>query len=157
PSFFLWEAPQVRERLARLPFHWFRFVASLQLGVCSLIILAAVLAYATFYESWYGTHAAQAQIYRSGPFTALLALLGANVLGAAIVRFSWDARQRGWKRRQTGFVITHAGLLIVLLGSWVTLQTADNGQVMLREGQAADQMVRTDRSVIRVQRLEPAS
>jgi hypothetical protein len=151
------EADPVIERLARIPGLCFRFIASLELAVFSLVSLVSVLAYATFFESWYGVHAAQEWIYRSCAFTALLAVLCTNILGAALVRFQWNEHQRGWKRAHAGFVITHAGLLILLLGSWITLQTADAGQVMLREGQATDQVVRTDHSVIRLQELDPTS
>jgi hypothetical protein len=145
----------VTNSVSRMAVAIYRFFASLKLAVLSLITLASVLAYATFFESRHGTHAAQEWIYRSPAFAFLLAALGANVLCAALIRFRWDDRQKGWARWQTGFVITHAGLLVVLLGSWITLQTSDEGQVMLLENETTDQMVRTDHSVIRVQALDP--
>src|SRR3954469_10074666 len=83
----------------------YRFLASLKLAVISLTTLAAVLAYATFFESWYGAAAVQEWIYMSTGFALLLGFLGANILCAALIRFPW-------KKRQTGFVITHAGLLV---------------------------------------------
>src|SRR3954468_18134114 len=89
----------------------YRFLASLKLAVFSLSTLAAVLSYATFFESWYGMAAVQEWIYRSKGFAILLAFLGMNILCAALIRIPW-------KKRQTGFVITHAGLLILLAGSW---------------------------------------
>jgi hypothetical protein len=120
-----------------------------------LATLTSIRAYATFFESRHGTHAAQEWIYRSPAFTILLAFLGINVLCAALIRFRWDDRQMGWTRRQAGFVITHAGLLVVLLGSWITLQTSDEGLVTLLENETTDQMVRIDHSVIRVQAVDP--
>src|SRR3954469_24606906 len=95
----------------------YRFLASLKLAVFSLSTLAAVLAYATFFESWYGAAASQEWIYRSRGFALLLAFLGANILCAALIRFPWT-------KRQTGFVITHAGLLTLLAGSFWSLRTA---------------------------------
>ena len=71
----------------------YRFFASLKLAVFSLTTLAAVLAYATFFESRHGTHATQEWIYRSPAFALLLAFLGLNVLCAALIRFRWDERQ----------------------------------------------------------------
>jgi hypothetical protein len=136
---------------------FYRFLASLKLAVFSLLTLSAVLAYATFFESWYGTHAVQDWIYRSKAFALLLAFLAINIFCAASIRFRWDDQQKGWKRRQTGFVITHVGLLIVLLASFLTFQKADEGQIMLPEGGTTDQMVRIDHSVIRVQALEHES
>ena len=50
-------------------------------------------------------------VYRAWWFTVLMSLLAANILCAALKKFPW-------KRHQTGFLITHAGLLIVIGGSW---------------------------------------
>ena len=125
----------------------YRFLASLKLAVISLTTLAAVLAYATFFESWYGAAAVQEWIYMSPGFALLLAFLGANILCAALIRFPW-------KKRQTGFVITHAGLLILLAGSWYSLQHADEGQLGMLEGDVSSQMVRIDDPVIRARELD---
>lgn len=121
----------------------YRFLASLKLAVLSLGTLAAVLAYATFFESWYGTSAAQEWIYQTKGFALLLAFLGTNILCAALIRYPWKARQ-------TGFVITHAGLLVLLAGSFWSLKTADEGQVGAMEGEEKSELVRTDYPVIRV-------
>ena len=126
----------------------YRFLASLKLAVISLTTLAAVLAYATFFESWYGAAAVQEWIYMSPGFALLLAFLGANILCAALIRFPW-------KKRQTGFVITHAGLLVLLAGSWYSLQHADEGQLGMLEGDVSSQMVRVDHPVIRIRELDP--
>src|SRR5690349_9031174 len=104
----------------------YRFLASLKLAVISLGTLAAVLAYATFFESWYGTAAVQEWIYRTKGFAILLAFLGMNILCAALIRYPW-------KKRQIGFLITHAGLLILLAGSWRSVWTADEGQLGMLE------------------------
>ncbi len=135
----------------------YRFLASLKLAVFSLGTLAAVLAYATFFESWYGAGAVQEWIYRSKGFAILLAFLGANILCAALIRFPW-------KRRQTGFVITHAGLLVLLAGSLRSVYTADEGQVgharRRRQGSArADGLPGDPRPAARPQdaRADPAS
>jgi ResB-like family len=126
----------------------YRFLASLKLAVISLGTLAAVLAYATFFESWYGTAAVQEWIYKSKGFAILLAFLGANILCAALIRFPW-------KRRQIGFLITHSGLLILLAGSFLSVKRADEGQVGLLEGEVRDQLVRIEYPAMRVRRLDP--
>jgi hypothetical protein len=126
----------------------YRFLASLKLAVISLGTLAAVLAYATFFESWYGTAAVQEWIYRSKGFALLLAFLGTNILCAALIRYPW-------KKRQIGFLITHAGLLILLAGSWKSVQTADEGQLGMLEGETKGQLVRVDYPVVRVRKLDP--
>jgi hypothetical protein len=125
----------------------YRFLASLKLAVMLLTTLAAVLIYATVYEKVHGTQAVQLDVYRSKPFALLLAMLGVNVLCAATIRFPW-------KRRQTGFVITHAGLIVLLIGSFVSLKVTDNGEVALLEGTRTAEFIRPDNAVIRVQKLD---
>ena len=121
----------------------YRFLASLKLAVISISTLAATLAYATVFrvEVWRG--AAQEWIYRSPGFAILLAFLGMNILCAALIRYPW-------KKRQTGFVVTHAGLLILLAGSFYSVRTADEGQVGMVEGDVKSELVRSDHPVIRI-------
>ncbi len=126
----------------------YRFLASLKLAVFSLGTLAAVLAYATFFESWYGAAAVQEWIYRTKGFAILLAFLGTNILCAALIRYPW-------KKRQIGFVITHAGLLTLLAGSWISVRTADEGQLGMLEGETQSQLVRIDYPNVRVRKLDP--
>ncbi len=129
----------------------YRFLASLKLAVISLLTLSAVLAYGTFFESKYGTSAVQDVIYRSTPFALLLAVLGVNILCAATIRFPW-------KRRQIGFVITHLGLLILLAGSFLSKQYAEEGQVGYLEGEEHDVvMAQPDSAILRLRRLDPGT
>jgi hypothetical protein len=125
-----------------------RFLASLKLAVLSLGALAGTLAYATFFETWYSTAAVNEYIYRGPYFAVLLALLGTNIFCAALIRYPW-------KLRQTGFVITHAGLLIVLAGSFYSVRTSDEGQVGMREGDVRNELVRVDHPVIRIWQMDP--
>ena len=125
----------------------YHFLASLKLAVVSISTLAATLAYATFFESWYGAGASQQYIYRSPGFAVLLAFLGMNILCAALIRYPW-------KKRQTGFVVTHAGLLILLAGSYYSVRTADEGQVGMLEGDVKGELVRIEYPVIKVVELD---
>jgi hypothetical protein len=126
----------------------YRFFASLKLAVISIASLAAVLAVGTFIERNYGTVAVQEWVYKSVGFALLLAFLATNILCAALIRFPWT-------RRQTGFVITHAGLLLVLAGSMWSFQRGDEGQVALAEGSKTDEMIRPDHPVIRIREVDP--
>ncbi len=105
----------------------YSFFASLKLAVILLLIFVVLLSYATVYESVYGTPAAQMAIYSTVWFDFLLFLLGVNVLCSALIRFPW-------RKRQTGFVITHMGILVILLGSLITRKFGIEGQLMLTEG-----------------------
>lgn len=126
----------------------YRFLASLKLAVISLSSLAAALAVGTFFERSYGTSAAQDYVYQSTWFAVLLAFLATNILCAALIRFPW-------KKRQTGFVITHLGLLVLIFGSYFSFRTADEGMVVFLEGESRANMVRRQAPVIRVRELDP--
>jgi hypothetical protein len=141
-------APSLADRLVGGVDAIYRFLASLKLAVFSLSALAGTLAYATFFEKWYGTAAVNETIYRGPYFAILLAFLGTNILCAALIRFPW-------KKRQTGFVITHAGLMVVLAGSYYSVRTSDEGQVGMLEGDVRSDLVRVDHPVIRVREMDP--
>ncbi len=128
----------------------FRFLSSLKLAVLSLSSMASVLSYATFHESYYGTQAVKYDIYEAWWFAAIMGFLGTNILCAALIRIPW-------KRRQTGFVITHAGLLVVLIGSALMMRLADEGLVALSEGDQGSEVVRTDHAIIRLAKLDPTT
>ncbi|NMC21331.1 MAG: hypothetical protein GYA33_13030, partial [Thermogutta sp.] len=103
-----------------------RFLASLRLAVVTLTALIVVLAWATFIEQAYGSAASRFGVYRTGWFAGLGALLGLNVFFAAAVRFPW-------KRHQTGFVITHAGILVLLTGSMLSALHGIDAQMRIYE------------------------
>ncbi|WP_165245275.1 cytochrome c biogenesis protein ResB [Paludisphaera soli] len=126
----------------------YKFLASLKLAVLSLSSLAAALAFATWFESSYGTRAAQSLVYKSAGFAVLLAFLGINILCAATIRFPW-------KKRQTGFVVTHAGLLVLIVGSYIHFKSGDEGMVGMLEGESRSEMLRTDAPMFRVREIDP--
>ena len=95
--------------LVRLLLGLYEFAASLKLAVILIFSLAAVLATATLVESEYGTRAVQFALYGSWWFEVLGVLLAVNIFAAAAIRYPW-------KRHQTGFVITHIGLLTLMFG-----------------------------------------
>ncbi len=86
------------------------FSASLKLAVLLILAMAFIFALGTVVEAAWGTPAAQFGTYQTWWFNLCLILLAINIFAAAAVRFPW-------KRHQTGFVITHLGLLILLLGA----------------------------------------
>jgi ABC-type transport system involved in cytochrome c biogenesis permease subunit len=108
----------------------FRFLASAKLAVVLFVGLAIVLAVATILETKHGTAYSQWYVYHSVWFLGLLCMLGVNSFCAAAIRFPW-------KRHQTGFVVTHAGLLILLAGSMQSFLGGIEGHVSLAEGETA--------------------
>ncbi|QDU81700.1 ResB-like family protein [Polystyrenella longa] len=102
----------------------YEFLASLKLAVILILSLAIVLAYATFVEAHLGTKAVQWYLYHSGAFAGLLSLLAINIFCAASIRYPW-------KRHQTGFVVTHIGLLVLLGGSAISFMGSLNSQMLV--------------------------
>lgn len=114
-----------------------RGLGSLQLAVVLLTTLAVVLAAATFYESRTSTAAVTAVVYRSWWFNALLGALALNLIMAAAVRWPW-------KRRQIGFVVTHAGLVLILGGCSAAFHFGTEGLMGLRVGEPPSDTVQLE-------------
>ena len=125
-----------------VPKKLFQLFASLKLAVTLIVSLGLALGAATFIESRTTAETARRLVYQSGWFSALLLLLALNVGCAAFSRWPW-------KRRHAGFVITHAGIILVLIGSLVTQGTGLEGQMALAEGESADYLL-LDESIIEV-------
>ena len=131
--------------LSSLPRAVFRLLASLKLAVALIVLLAAVLAVATFVEADKGRDYARWYCYTQTWFVALLAMLGVNILSATLVRFPW-------KLRQFGFLVTHAGLLVLLAGSIVTFDYGIDATISLQEeGEASDHVMIRDLNRFKVQ------
>jgi hypothetical protein len=119
----------------------YEFLASLKLAVVLILLLACLLGLATFVEAEYGTAAVGFLIYHTWFFSALLALLAANIFCAAAIRFPW-------KRHQTGFVVTHIGLLTLLTGSAISDRGSVNSQMLVFLGKANHVAIDMDQSTI---------
>lgn len=137
--------PDVHQVALPLRILWriYAFLASLRLAVLLIVGLVVVLAWATVIEQRYGGKAAWFGIYGAWWFSGLLILLGINVLAAALIRFPW-------KRHQTGFVITHLGILVLLAGCLLSRMGGIDAQMPIYEG------TRAHRAFEDVQRLELA-
>jgi hypothetical protein len=116
------------------------FFASLKLAIVLIFGLAIYLAAATTYESRYGTRPVQDVVYASRPFVMWMAFLAINVMAAVLVRYPW-------KRKQTGFIITHAGIEILLLGCLLSFRYSIDGRVSLEPGQKSEVINLNDEEV----------
>lgn len=112
----------------------FKFFSSLKLAVFSLLLLSAVLAYATIVGSYYGMRGSQIVVYQRWWFGGVLFLLGLNVFCAAMIRFPWKAKQ-------TGFVLTHLGIIVLLIGSFVTQQFGIDGNLPVPEKKQSGEVI----------------
>jgi hypothetical protein len=100
---------------------------SLKFAVMVMVSLTLSLITATLIESSVDTKTAQYYVYRSWWFFLILALFGALILAVAISRYPW-------KKKHIPFLMAHAGILMILGGSWVTYTNGIDGNITLAEG-----------------------
>lgn len=101
-----------------------RWLGALSVAVVLLCQFAAVLILGTWVESQFDPKIAHYLVYGTWWFLSLLLLLGINILFAALKKWPW-------KRHQTGFLITHVGLLMLVAGGMVTNLTGMHGSMVL--------------------------
>jgi hypothetical protein len=87
-----------------------------------------------------GTPAVQRDIYQTSWFAVLLGLLGLNVLAAMLSRWPWS-------KHHVGFLLAHVGILLVLMGSVVSLFRGLDSNMALYEGETSDRVTLRDRSL----------
>lgn len=120
-------------KTAATPFLWrnlWQGIGSLWLGAVLLCLMLIAMACATVFESMHGTERALASFYRAWWFLGLVSLLGVNVVVAMLLRYPFT-------RLQVGFIATHGGILIILVGAVVTQMFGVSGEVSLAEGESA--------------------
>lgn len=114
-----------------------KMIASMKFAVTliSLFILAMIAG--TFIESIYGTDFANRMIYKSVPFMVLQGFLFLSILLATLFRIPF-------KSRLTGFYITHLGLIILFIGSFVTYIAGIDGIITLVPGETSRELLMTN-------------
>ena len=90
----------------------FEFFASLKLAVVLLAVLIVAAIAGTIYESSFDAKIARAYIYGAPWFNLWLVLLGANLICSALSRWPW-------RKHHVAFLITHLGIITLLIGSLI--------------------------------------
>ncbi len=85
------------------------------------------------------TEAALARVYRTFPFVALGATLAASITACILAR--------AWNRSNIPYLILHIGLLVIVLGAFVSLLLREDGFVVLERGASARSMTLRDFNV----------
>ena len=111
-----------------------KFLGSLAFALALIAGLALILGTSTVLESVHGTPFAQENFYQAHWFDLFLGLVWLNIFCATLTRWPF-------KKKHIGFVITHIGILTLLLGSLGTRIWAQEGQMTLFEAQAKDRML----------------
>ncbi len=121
--------------------HW---LGSLQLALILLGTIAIACAAATFAESSFDTKVAQTYIYKAPWFVLWLGVLCINLLAVTITRWPWQ-------KKHAGFIITHYGIITLLIGAIVGLNFGFEGNVTLHKDHPPVTKVTVNRSIIQVE------
>lgn len=127
----------------------FRFLCSLKLAVIIIVAIGAISAWGTIVESRYDMITAQKLVYHSSYMYFTMFMLCVNLIAVAVDRLPW-------KKRHTAFVLAHAGIVILILGSYITRKIGIDGSISLNIGETARHVSinETDLIVYKLQDLE---
>jgi cytochrome c-type biogenesis protein CcsB len=120
----------------------FAFLFSMKSSIIYMALLGIAIGVATFIENDYGTQSAQALVYKSRWFEALLLLFSLSVLYNIFA-------YKMYRRPKWGQLTLHAAFLLIAVGALITRYIGYEGILHLRNGQASDRMV-SDHMVLQV-------
>jgi hypothetical protein len=106
----------------------FEFFASLKLAVVLLAVLIVAAIAGTIYESSFDAKVARAYVYGAPWFNLWLLLLGANLACSAFSRWPW-------RKHHLAFLITHLGIITLLIGSLIGRIWGVEGTITLFKGE----------------------
>jgi hypothetical protein len=121
----------------------FRFFASLKLAVVLLAVLIVGAIAGTLYESSFDAKVARAYVYGAPWFNAWLLFLAANLTVSALSRWPW-------KKYHVGFLVTHLGIITLLVGSLIGRTWGIEGTVTLFKGEPPTNRLLVDQHQLRV-------
>jgi hypothetical protein len=106
----------------------FEFFASLKLAVVLLAVLIVAAIAGTIYESSFDAKVARTYVYSAPWFNLWLVLLGANLACSAFSRWPW-------RKYHIAFLITHLGIITLLIGSLIGRIWGVEGTITLFKGE----------------------
>ena len=119
--------------------NFIKFSYSLKLTVICLIVLTVLTIWGTIYQTDNGLYAAKAKFFTSWFFLAFgfiplpggaltLTILFFNLVSSMIFRI-------GLRLKNIGNILTHLGILILLIGGFFTFLFSEESVLMLKEGE----------------------
>jgi len=103
-------------------------LASLKLAVGIILGLCLVIATGTIVESHLDAAAAAKLVYRTWWLQTLLILLVINLTAVMIDRWPWQ-------KRHAPFILAHIGIIMTLLGAWITVTFGLDGNLRIGIGE----------------------
>jgi hypothetical protein len=106
----------------------FLYLGSLRFAVIVIIYLAIISSIGTVIESKYNAEIAGLLIYKTTyMFVGLIAFF-ISILFSALSRWPW-------KRKHTPFLVAHLGIIVLIYGSYVTMEYGIDGSLVVPLGQ----------------------
>jgi len=121
----------------------FEFFASLKLAVVLLAVIIVAAIAGTVYESSFDAKIARAYVYGARWFNLWLVLLGANLACSALSRWPW-------RKHHVAFLITHLGIITLLIGSFIGRIWGIEGTITLFKGEPPTNRLLVDERQLRV-------
>ena len=138
-------ARMIAERQRRSPvWRLIHLLASLKLALLLIATIAIACAVATFTESHFDASVARAWIYKAPWFIAWLGILCINLFAVTLSRWPWQ-------KPHTGFIITHYGIILLLIGAVVGSKFGFEGNVTLRTDGQPQRRIVTDKSTLQIE------
>lgn len=108
--------------------YWNKKLASLKLAVFILLSIAVFAAAGTIIESKYDATAASKWVYRTIWMMGIMILLAVNL--TAVMADRWP-----WKRRHIPFLLAHIGIIILLIGAFLSQKWGLDGTIRFGIGE----------------------
>jgi hypothetical protein len=121
----------------------FEFFASLKLAVVLLAVVIVAAIAGTIYESSFDAKVARAYVYGAPWFNLWLVLLGANLTCSALSRWPW-------RKHHVAFLITHLGIITLLIGSLIGRIWGIEGTITLFKGEPPTNRLLVNERQVRV-------
>ena len=121
----------------------FEFFASLKLAVVLLAVIIVAAIAGTLYESTFDAKVSRAYVYGAPWFNLWLVLLGANLACSALSRWPW-------RKHHLAFLITHLGIITLLIGSLIGRIWGIEGTITLFKGEPPTSRLLVDERQLRV-------
>src|SRR5437899_5251047 len=125
----------------------FEFFASLKLAVVLLAVLIVAAIVGTISESSFDAKVARAYVYGAPWFNLWLVLLGANLAASALSRWPWH-------KHHLAFLITHLGIITLLIGSLIGRIFGIEGTATLFKGEGPTNRLLIDQRELRVHDID---
>ncbi|MDP6958113.1 MAG: cytochrome c biogenesis protein ResB, partial [Planctomycetota bacterium] len=123
----------------------FHALASLWMTIPILVVIAAILIFATFFDGLDVTiGAVRKDWYRSWWFNGLLGLLAVNLIACTVKRKPYQL----W---MWGFLKTHTGILLIIIGSMVSSMFKIYGDMPIAKGASLDYVQLEDQRELTLQ------